>query len=111
MHFEPHAVLGWTLGNVAGADRALRKWCVIGAILPDVDAIPFVFGAEAYGRWHHTFGHNVWLWAFRPCCRRPICIHHSVVTKRWRLLCPACSGKRSNRSPETLDLAQSPNPN
>src|SRR5690242_12731004 len=43
------------------ADRQLRKWCVAGAILPDIDAIPFVFGAQAYGRWHHTFGHNVWL--------------------------------------------------
>jgi membrane-bound metal-dependent hydrolase YbcI (DUF457 family) len=62
MHFEPHAALGWALGNVGGADRRLRKWCLIGAILPDLDAIPFVFGAQAYGRWHHTFGHNVFLW-------------------------------------------------
>jgi len=51
------------MGNVAGADRGLRKWCVIGAVLPDIDAVPYVFGAEAYGRWHHTFGHNVFLWA------------------------------------------------
>ena len=63
MHFEPHAALGWAIGNLGGADRQLRKWCVIGAILPDVDAIPFVFSAQAYGRWHHTFGHNVFLWS------------------------------------------------
>jgi len=62
MHFEPHAALGWAIGNFGGADRQLRKWCVIGAILPDIDAIPFVFSAQAYGRWHHTFGHNVFLW-------------------------------------------------
>src|SRR4026207_134601 len=63
MHLEPHAALGWALGNVGGADRDLRKWCVIGAVLPDIDAVPYVFGAEAYARWHHTFGHNVFLWA------------------------------------------------
>jgi len=62
MHFEPHAALGWVIGNFGGADRRLRKWCVIGAILPDIDAIPFLFSAQAYGRWHHTFGHNVFLW-------------------------------------------------
>jgi len=64
MHLEPHAALGGAIGNVCGADRELRKWCVIGAILPDIDAVPYIFGAEAYGRWHHTFGHNVFLWAF-----------------------------------------------
>ncbi|HTG43435.1 MAG TPA: metal-dependent hydrolase [Verrucomicrobiae bacterium] len=62
MHLEPHATLGWLLANVGGADRQLRKWCVVGAILPDIDAIAYLFGAHAYGRWHHTFGHNVFLW-------------------------------------------------
>jgi len=63
MHLEPHAALGWAIGVVGGADRKLRNWCVVGAILPDIDAVPYVFGAEAYARWHHTFGHNVFLWA------------------------------------------------
>lgn len=63
MHFEPHAALGWAIGNIGNADRQLRRYCVIGAILPDIDAIPYVFGAQVYGRWHHTFGHNVFLWA------------------------------------------------
>jgi membrane-bound metal-dependent hydrolase YbcI (DUF457 family) len=64
MHLEPHAALGWAIGNVGGADRELRKWCIVGAILPDIDAVPYIFGAEVYARWHHTFGHNVFLWAF-----------------------------------------------
>jgi membrane-bound metal-dependent hydrolase YbcI (DUF457 family) len=63
VHLEPHAALGWAIGNVGGADRDLRKWCVIGAVLPDIDAAPYLFGAEAYARWHHTFGHNVFFWA------------------------------------------------
>ena len=63
MHIEPHFMLGWAIGNVGGGDRQLRTYCAIGAILPDIDALPIVFGAEAYGRYHHTFGHNVFLWA------------------------------------------------
>jgi len=59
MHLEPHAALGWAIGNLGRADRKLRNWCVLGAILPDIDAFPYVFGAQYYGRWHHTFGHNV----------------------------------------------------
>ena len=63
MHFEPHATLGWAIGNLGGADRRLRNYCVLGAVLPDIDAIPFVISAELYGALHHTFGHNVFLWA------------------------------------------------
>jgi LexA-binding, inner membrane-associated putative hydrolase len=62
MHLEPHAALGWAIGNLGGADRRLRMWCVMAAVLPDIDAIPFIFGPQAYGHWHHTFGHNVFVW-------------------------------------------------
>jgi hypothetical protein len=62
MHFEAHASLGWVIGNSGATTRRLRAWCVLGAVLPDIDAVPYVFGAEAYGRWHHTFGHNIFLW-------------------------------------------------
>lgn len=62
MHLESHAGLGWLLGNVApGTDRRLRGWAVAAAVLPDVDAVAYLFGPEAYGRYHHTFGHNVFL--------------------------------------------------
>lgn len=63
MHLEAHAALGWVIGNVGQTDRRLRAWCVAAAVLPDIDAAPYLFGPEAYGRWHHTFGHNVFLWA------------------------------------------------
>ena len=36
MHLEPHAALGWSIGVVGSADRKLRNWCVVGAILPDI---------------------------------------------------------------------------
>src|SRR3989442_6187492 len=63
MHLEPHAALGWAIGNVGGADRQLRRYCVLGAVLPDIDALPYIFEPQAYGRWHHTFGHNVFVWS------------------------------------------------
>lgn len=62
MFGQAHAGLGWLVGVATpGADRRLRVWCVVAAVLPDIDAIPFLFGKELYDRWHHTFGHNVFL--------------------------------------------------
>ena len=52
MHLEAHAALGWMIGNTMENSRRIRNWCVTAAILPDIDAIPYVFGPEAYGRWH-----------------------------------------------------------
>lgn len=64
MHFESHAGAGWILGSLpAWTDRRLRAWCLGAAILPDIDAVSFLFGHQAYSRFHHTFGHNVWLGA------------------------------------------------
>ncbi len=76
MHLECHAALGWVIANIAtsGAqaghsrsasadrDRRLRNYIVIAAILPDIDALPYLFGAYYYGLYHHTFGHNIFLW-------------------------------------------------
>lgn len=61
MHLECHATLGWMLGNLAGVDRRVRNYATIGAILPDIDALPYVFGPYYYGLLHHTFGHNIFL--------------------------------------------------
>jgi len=62
MHLEPHAALGWAIGNLGGGDRRVRNYCTAGAVLPDVDAVAYLFGPQAYAQWHHTFGHNVFLW-------------------------------------------------
>ena len=68
MHLEPHATLGWAIGNIGRANRGLRNWCVVGAILPDFDAVSYLFGAQSYGQWHHTFGHNIFLWVLFVGC-------------------------------------------
>lgn len=54
-------MLGWTLGNLAGRDARLRRWCTVVAVLPDLDGLGFFLSPTAYDRWHHTFGHNVFL--------------------------------------------------
>ena len=62
MQLEAHSGLGWLIGVAApGTDRRLRNWCLAAAVLPDVDAISYLWGPVVYGRYHHTFGHNVFL--------------------------------------------------
>src|SRR4051794_4727197 len=55
-------MLGYLLGLIGKARRKLVLYCILGAVLPDIDAIPYLFGVEYYDRFHHTFGHNVFLW-------------------------------------------------
>jgi hypothetical protein len=93
MFGQAHAGLGWLIGvSTPGADRRLRAWCVVAALLPDIDAIPIVFGYDAYARWHHTFGHNVFLgllilfaaaWHFggRPAKQRSLAV--SIIGLCW----------------------------
>ena len=65
MHFTAHAGVGWTIGVLApGSDRRLRACCLGAAIIPDIDALPFVFGPDAYTR-----GFRV---RCADCCRRDV---------------------------------------
>jgi inner membrane protein len=62
MYGQTHAGLGWVIGVLPpSSDRRLRAWCTFAAILPDIDAGAILFGLDAYGRWHHKPGHNVFL--------------------------------------------------
>jgi hypothetical protein len=65
MHLECHAVLGWAIANMGAPkpeQRGIRNFTVVSAILPDIDAAAYLFGPFYYGLYHHTFGHNVFLW-------------------------------------------------
>ncbi len=62
MHLECHAVLGWLIANAGSEDRRVRSYTVISAVLPDIDALPYLLGPYYYGLYHHTFGHNIFLW-------------------------------------------------
>lgn len=62
MHLECHATLGWVIANLGANDsRRLRGLILLAAVLPDIDAIPYIFGPLYYGLLHHTFGHNIFL--------------------------------------------------
>ena len=62
MYGQTHAGLGWVLGVLPpSSDRRLRAWCVAAAVLPDIDAGAMLFGIDAYARWHHKPGHNLFL--------------------------------------------------
>jgi membrane-bound metal-dependent hydrolase YbcI (DUF457 family) len=64
MYGQTHVGLGWVVGVLApGSDRRLRAWCTAAAILPDIDAGAMLFGMDAYVRWHHKPGHNLFLGA------------------------------------------------
>lgn len=62
MRLESHFALGWIAGAAPSeSDRLLRSCCVAAAVLPDIDGITALGGAEMFNRWHHTFGHNIFL--------------------------------------------------
>ena len=62
MYGQAHAGLGWVIGVAApSTSRRLRAWCTAAALLPDADAAAMLFGVDAYARYHHKPGHNVFL--------------------------------------------------
>lgn len=84
MHPIAHTCIGWLAGHAialgAPADvRRRARWVGLAVgILPDIDGAAILGGWDAYERWHHTFGHNVWFGAiavigvavaFRPRAR------------------------------------------
>lgn len=60
MNLESHFACGWLLGNLTpGLRRSHRLLLAISALAPDVDGLSYLAGPDAYVRWHHTLGHNV----------------------------------------------------
>jgi hypothetical protein len=87
MYGQTHAGLGWVLGVLPpSSDRRLRAWCVAAAVLPDIDAGAMLFGIDAYARWHHKPGHNVFLGAF---CVAAAFAHFQARPLKQRLLATA----------------------
>lgn len=59
MHLEAHASLGWLLATTYPGSRRFRLMTVLSAIIPDLDALAYLFGFQAYVDYHHVLGHNI----------------------------------------------------
>jgi hypothetical protein len=59
MHIPTHLLSGWLVGCALPIGPRGRLCCMIAATAPDVDGLGIVFGQEAYWRFHHVAGHNV----------------------------------------------------
>ena len=59
MHIPTHILSGWCLGNALPIGPRGRLNCMIAASGADFDGCGIAFGQEAYWRYHHTVGHNV----------------------------------------------------
>ncbi len=58
MHPPTHGMIGWLTG-CALEHRRDRILVTAAALLPDIDGLLILGGEALYGRWHHTFGHNL----------------------------------------------------
>ena len=56
MELTAHAGIGWLLAEAGMADDRFRRMVFLAAVLPDLDAVPLVFG---YSEAHHMWTHNL----------------------------------------------------
>jgi membrane-bound metal-dependent hydrolase YbcI (DUF457 family) len=63
-----HALIGWCIAQPLEYRRD-RILVTCAAIAPDLDGVSILAGLESYGKYHHTFGHNV----FAALCTTVIC--------------------------------------
>lgn len=59
MHIPTHILSGWLVGNALPLGPRERLFCMLAASLPDLDGLGFFFGEDAYWRFHHVAGHNI----------------------------------------------------
>jgi len=60
MHVQTHLLSGWCIANYLDLSPRERLFAMVAAAAADVDGISRIAGEEAYWRWHHTVGHNLW---------------------------------------------------
>jgi heme exporter protein D len=59
MHVQTHILSGWCCANLLPCTPRQRLAAMVAAAAPDLDGLSILFGRNAYWRWHHTFGHNL----------------------------------------------------
>ncbi|MBT5975615.1 MAG: metal-dependent hydrolase [Flavobacteriaceae bacterium] len=77
MYSEVHGTIGWCIAELSDGDKKLRKWIFLAAFLPDLDAISFFWGQDAYVTYHHAISHGLLFslicssWAIFSCKKTP----------------------------------------
>ena len=88
MHLEAHAILGWALGNLPGGNPQIRRYCTLGAVLPDLDGIGFFLSSTACDVCHQCGrGSNLDCTA----CGRPTCLRHTRLRGFVNVVCDECA--------------------
>lgn len=59
MQIPTHILSGWCAANYLRCGPRQRLLAMVAATACDVDGISILFGHDAYWRFHHTFGHNL----------------------------------------------------
>lgn len=59
MHIQTHLLSGWCFGNLFCINNRERFFCILAAVLPDLDGIGAILGQEQYWDYHHILGHNL----------------------------------------------------
>jgi hypothetical protein len=59
MHLHTHLLAGWVLGNLPPFSPRERLFCMLVSIVPDLDGLGILWGADAYVTYHHLLTHNL----------------------------------------------------
>jgi inner membrane protein len=59
MHIPTHILSGWCVAGLLPFSPRERLFCMLAASLHDLDGLGFFLGEEAYWRFHHILGHNI----------------------------------------------------
>lgn len=55
-----HALTGWVVAQPMKSKKD-RLIVTIAAVIPDIDGLTLLAGVESYQKYHHTFGHNIFV--------------------------------------------------
>lgn len=53
-----HAAIGWLIAQPLPKRRD-RILVTMAGLIPDIDGLPILWSLDSYGRFHHTFSHNL----------------------------------------------------
>lgn len=59
MHTQTHILSGWCAANLLRLTGRQRLFCMLAAVLADLDGLSHLYGEMAFAEYHHKLGHNV----------------------------------------------------